>query len=58
MSRLMDLLLKLGKVDRRVIFLIIAIVVLIPLLNPIGLTVEPTSTTIKVFEAIDAFPIK
>ncbi|MDP6457406.1 MAG: hypothetical protein QF551_03665 [Candidatus Marinimicrobia bacterium] len=56
MSRLMDLLLKLGKVDRRVIFLIIAIVVLIPLLNPIGLTVEPTSTTIKVFEAIEAIP--
>ncbi len=56
MSRLLDLLLKLGKVDRRVIFLLIALAVLLPLLNPIGLTVEPTSTTIKVFKAIEAIP--
>ena len=33
---------KLGKVDRRYIFIIIAIVVIVPLLKPIGLPIRPT----------------
>ena len=47
---------KLDGVDRRVIFLIIAVVVILPLIFPLGLPVEPTQTTIDAFEAIDAIP--
>ena len=56
MERYIKLLLKLGKVDRRVIFLILAVVVLIPLLKPLGLPVRPTETTRKAFEAVDKLP--
>ncbi|MCK5520448.1 MAG: hypothetical protein KAI81_04995, partial [Candidatus Marinimicrobia bacterium] len=47
---------KLDGVDRRVIFIIIAVVVMLPLIFPLGLPVEPTSTTIDAFNAIDNIP--
>ncbi|MDA3871054.1 MAG: hypothetical protein PF551_01715 [Candidatus Marinimicrobia bacterium] len=46
----------LGSIDRRYIFLIIAIVVLLPLIFPLGLPVEPTNLTIDSFNAIDKIP--
>ena len=45
MNNLIELILKLGKVDRRWIFLIIGIVVLLPLLYPISLPIRATATT-------------
>ncbi len=47
---------KLDRVDRRVIFLIIGLVVILPLIFPLGLPVEPTQTTIDAFDAIEAIP--
>ncbi|MEA3500934.1 MAG: hypothetical protein U9R41_07955 [Candidatus Marinimicrobia bacterium] len=46
----------LDKIDRRYIFLIIAVVVLLPLIFPLGLPVEPTNLTIDSFNAIDKIP--
>jgi hypothetical protein len=56
MKRLADLVIKLGNVDRRWIFLIIAIVVMYPLFKPLGLPIRPTESSQQVFNAIDALP--
>ncbi len=53
MSNFLD---KLDSLDRRYIFLIIAIVVILPLIFPLGLPVEPTNLTIDAFDAIDNIP--
>jgi hypothetical protein len=47
---------KMGNVDRRVIFLIIGLVVLLPLIFPLGLPVKATKTTIDVYNAVEAIP--
>ena len=56
MSRIEDVFLKIGSVDRRWIFLIIAAVVIIPLLVPIGLPIRATDTTKDVYDAIERLP--
>ena len=56
MNYLIDLILKLGTVDRRWIFLIIGIVVIIPLFFPLGLPIRATKTTQKVYDTIEALP--
>ena len=56
MNFLIDLILKLGTVDRRWIFLIIGTVVIIPLFFPLGLPIRATATTQKVYDTIDALP--
>jgi len=53
---LIELILKLGTVDRRWIFLIIGIVVIIPLFFPLGLPIRATATTQQVYDTIDALP--
>ena len=53
MNYLIELILKLGKVDRRWIFLIIGIVVLLPLLYPISLPISATATTKQAYDSID-----
>ncbi|MCF7800470.1 MAG: hypothetical protein K9N34_00490 [Candidatus Marinimicrobia bacterium] len=53
-NKFITILIKLGKVDRRVIFLLIAIVVLIPLLKPLGLPIRATETTQRSFNAVDS----
>jgi len=53
MNFLVELILKLGKVDRRWIFLIIGVVVLIPLIYPISLPVRATATTQQAYDTID-----
>ena len=45
MSKLEDILLKIGSVDRRWIFIIIATAVPIPLLVRIGMPIRTTDTT-------------
>ena len=56
MKKLADLVIKLGNVDRRWIFIIIAIVVMYPLFKPLGLPIRPTESSQQVFNAIDALP--
>ena len=56
MKILIDLILKLGKVDRRWIFLIIGAVVIIPLFFPLGLPIRATATTQQAYDAIDQLP--
>ena len=56
MNYLIDLILKLGTVDRRWIFLIIGTVVIIPLFFPLGLPIRATKTTQKVYDTIEALP--
>ena len=47
-----------GKLDRRYIFIAIGFAVLIPLLNPVGLPIEPTPTTKATYDAIEKLPPK
>ena len=56
MKRLADLIIKLGNVDRRWIFLIIAIVVMYPLFKPMGLPIRPTESSLEVHTAVEALP--
>ena len=56
MSKVQDIFLKIGSVDRRWIFMIIAVVVLMPLIIPMGLPIRPTDTTKNVYDAIEALP--
>ncbi|MDD3807015.1 MAG: hypothetical protein PHE86_03130 [Candidatus Marinimicrobia bacterium] len=46
----------LDRLDRRIVFLIIGLVVLFPLLFPLNLPVEPTDLTQETFEAINNLP--
>ncbi|MCD6337736.1 MAG: hypothetical protein J7M01_05850 [Candidatus Marinimicrobia bacterium] len=55
-EKFISLLEKLDSLDRRIIFLIIGLVVLIPLLVPLGLPIETTQLTEDAFYAIDALP--
>ncbi|NOZ74816.1 MAG: hypothetical protein GXO90_05480 [FCB group bacterium] len=56
MRYLEDLILKLGKLDRRWIFLIIAVVVALPLFFPLGLPIRPTNATQVAYNAIEELP--
>jgi hypothetical protein len=47
---------KLMNIDRRVIFLFIALAVILPLLRPLGLPVRPSVPVQKMYETIDALP--
>ena len=54
MNKLVEIILKLGKFDRRWIFLIIGTVVLLPLIYPISLPIRATVTTKQVYDTIDS----
>ena len=56
MKALTEFILKIGKVDRRWIFLVLAIVVFIPILIPIGMPIRATVTTKVVYDAIENLP--
>ena len=45
-----NLIIKIGDVDRRVIFVLIGLAVLIPLLTPVSLPIRETPTTVKFYE--------
>ena len=47
MNKIENLIIKIGDVDRRVIFILIGLAVLIPLLTPISLPIRETPTTVK-----------
>lgn len=56
MSRIEDILLKIGSIDRRWIFIIIAVVVVVPLMVPIGMPIRATDTSKDVYDAIESLP--
>ena len=56
MKFLEDIILRLGAVDRRVIFVLIGLAVLVPLLTPISLPVRETPTTVKFYDGIEDIP--
>ena len=56
MRFLEDILIKFGSVDRRVIFVLIGLAVLVPLLSPVDLAIRPTPSSQKVYDAVDSIP--
>ena len=56
MSNIQNTFLKIGSIDRRWIFLIIAAVVIVPLIFPVGLPIRPTDTTKNVYDSIEKLP--
>jgi|TARA_B100001094_G_scaffold309861_1_gene343924 hypothetical protein len=54
MNYLIELVLKLAKVDRRYIFLTIGLVVLIPLLYPLALPIRPGKDSQQVYDFVEA----
>ena len=57
MSKIQNTFLKIGSIDRRWIFIIIAAVVIVPLLIPVGLPIRPTDTTKNVYDSIEKLPV-
>ena len=53
MEKITNFILKIGDMDRRWIFIIIALVVLLPLFFPIGLPIRPTDSTQTAYDAMD-----
>lgn len=52
MEKFLDLIVRAGRLDRRVIFLVIALVVIIPLFYPLGLPVRPTNSSQMVYDTV------
>ncbi|HID93204.1 MAG TPA: hypothetical protein EYP60_03810 [bacterium (Candidatus Stahlbacteria)] len=52
----MNILDKLKSIDRRIIFVLIALTVILPILHPIGLPVRVSEPVRKLYEAIEALP--
>ena len=53
MKYIIELILSIGKVDRRWIFLVIGLAVLLPLFFPLGLPIRATNATQRVYDAVD-----
>lgn len=53
MKKLVDTIIRLGHIDRRYIFVIIAVVVMLPLFYPLGLPIRATESSRTVYEAIE-----
>lgn len=53
MSGLSDAIIRMGRLDRRIIFLIIAVIVILPLFFPLGLPIRATSSSQEVFDTIE-----
>lgn len=52
----MNILHALAKIDRKIIFVILALVIIIPLIKPLGLISKASSRAEAVFNAVDAIP--
>ncbi len=53
MNGLSELIIRLGRLDRRIIFLVIALVVILPLFFPLGLPIRPTTSSQDVYNAVE-----
>jgi hypothetical protein len=49
-----DILIKLGRIDRRILYLVMAVLLLYPLVRPLGLPVSVSSWTQQAFDSVDA----
>lgn len=47
---------RLEKIDRRVVFMLIALAVILPLLIPIGFAIKPSLPVLKLYETIEELP--
>ncbi len=56
MQKLLNFIVKLGSVDRRIIFLLVGLSVLIPLIKPLKIPIRPTSQSQAVFDAVSSLP--
>ena len=56
MRFLENIIVKFGSVDRRVIFVLIGLAVLVPLLSPVDLAIRPTPSSQRVYDAVDSIP--
>ena len=56
MDRITDIILRLGHIDRRIIFIIIGVAVLIPLFWPVHLPIRATDSSRRVYKALEALP--
>ena len=54
MKKFLDIIIKLGSIDRRYIFVLVGLSVLIPLIKPINIPIRPTQQSQDVFTAIEA----
>ena len=53
MKYIIELILSIGKIDRRWIFLVIGLAVLLPLFFPLGLPIRATNATQRVYDAVE-----
>ena len=53
MKYIIELILSIGKVDRRWLFLVIGLAVLLPLFFPLGLPIRATTATQRVYDAVE-----
>jgi hypothetical protein len=53
MEKLQDFIVKAGSLDRRIIFVIIALVVMLPLFIPLGLPIRPTVSSQTVYDTVE-----
>jgi len=53
MEKFLDFIVRAGSLDRRVIFVVIALVVILPLFFPLGLPIRPTNSSQDVYNAVD-----
>jgi len=53
MEKFLDFIVKAGGLDRRVIFLVIALVVILPLFFPLGLPIRPSTSSQDVYNAVE-----
>ena len=54
MKQFLNIIIKLGSIDRRYIFILVGLSVLIPLIRPIDIPIRATSQSQDVFNALDA----
>jgi len=56
MKQFLNIIIKLGSIDRRYIFILVGLSVLIPLIRPIDIPIRATSQSQDVFNALDLQP--
>jgi hypothetical protein len=53
MEKFLDFIVRAGSLDRRIIFVVIALVVILPLFFPLGLPIRPTNSSQDVYNAVE-----
>ena len=48
---------KIAKIDRRIIFLMVSLAVIVPLIVPLGLPSKPNKYSLSLFQAVDKIPV-